>query len=78
MARKADIITSNHGTIWSFHGNSRRGKGWLERNLAEHAGEYNTAHAEARFAFDIAMGAMQDGLRLQDAATGRFARLPAA
>jgi hypothetical protein len=77
MARKADIITSDHGSIWSFAGCTKRGKAWLARNLADHAGEHHTAYAEARYAVDIAFGALHDGLRLQDAATGRFASLPA-
>lgn len=68
---KPDIITSNQGAIRTFCGNTRRGRAWIMRNIAD--SDMGAAVAEHRHGSDIVMGALNDGLRLQDAATGRFA-----
>lgn len=70
MTRKADIITSNQGFAVAFYGNSRRGREWLVDNCDWPVEGF----AEHRFAADIIMGAVADGLRVQDSDSGRFAR----
>jgi hypothetical protein len=72
MARKADIITTELHGLWSFVGNTRRGRAWLH----EWVSSESPIWGEHRQCYAIAIAALQDGLRLQDAATGRFARLP--
>jgi len=74
MTTKADIVTSNEGSLWIFLSKTRRGRNWLTRNVAD--SENGVAIAEHRYGFDIALGALNDGLRLQDTATGRFASSP--
>jgi hypothetical protein len=74
MTAKPDIITSEQHGLWSFRGASRRGKAWLRRNVPDT--EYDIVAAEHPYGMDIACVALRDGLRLQDAATGRFASLP--
>jgi hypothetical protein len=72
MTRKADIITAEWNGLWSFEGNTRRGRAWLQRWVSSESPIWG----EHRPCFDIACGALRDGLRLQDATTGRFAALP--
>lgn len=74
MSRKADIVTSDEGSIWRFVAATRKGWNWLLDNCE---GAYDSqVICEHRYGFDIACGALRDGLRLQDADTRRFARLP--
>lgn len=68
--KKADIVTSDHGFAVSFYAITKRGQEWLEDNYDWPTGGL----AEHRYATDIILGAVADGLHVQDAATGNFAR----
>jgi hypothetical protein len=71
---KADIIMANGGSIWAFNAGTLRGRSWLLENCE---GAYDTrVLVEHRYGYDIAIGAMRAGLKLQDANTGRVARMP--
>ena len=69
MARKADILTTNHGTIIALAPNSRRGRQWLDTHVAAAP----VIYAEHSYGIDIIFGALSDHLRVQDTATGNFA-----
>jgi hypothetical protein len=68
-----DIITSNLGSIVSLQGNSPRGERWLAENVD--FPDYAPGVVEHRYAYDIMVGAIAAGLVLQDADTGRIARI---
>lgn len=69
---KADIITSEWHGLWSFEGNTKRGQAWLQHWVSSESPIWG----EHRPSFDIACAALHNGLRLQDATSRRFARLP--
>ncbi len=66
---KADIITTNLDSIITFEAGTRKGRKWLTANV--NADEQIVC--EHRFADDIMRGALDDGMRLQDGATGMVA-----
>jgi hypothetical protein len=69
---KADIISTNHGSIISLTAGTKRGRAWMRDHvLAEGRGE--TVHCEHRYGIDILQGAKADGLRLQDSSSGKMA-----
>ena len=64
---RADIVTTFTGSIIMFAGTTAHGRRWLTRNIG------HERMAEHRFGVDIIHGAINDGLRVQDAASGRIA-----
>lgn len=74
--QKADIVTSCEGSLWIFLSRTRKGRNWINRNISD--AENGAAIAEHRYGFDIALGAINDGLCLQDSATGQFATIDSA
>lgn len=60
-----DIEVTNHGTLFSFHARTERGKTWLVQSCQSES--YNwlghaTLCVEHRYAEAIALGAIADGL----------------
>ncbi len=64
--RRPDILTANLGTIWTFTSTTLKGSHWLSRHIRPRV-------CEARYGTDICVGALNAGLVLQDAHTGRVA-----
>ena len=74
-----DISSRNLGTIVTIEGLTRRGIRWLRRNVHAaglQSGLETGCDCDHRYAVDILQGALDAGLVLQDAATGRIAKLP--
>lgn len=65
---RADIQTTNHGSIWTFYPLTARGRRWLKDWLR---GETVCEH---RHGYLIVQGMLQAELVIQDTATGRLAR----
>jgi hypothetical protein len=64
--KKVDIIVENHGTLFLFKGASQEGQVWLETNLDPECQKWGEAFVvEHRYAKDIAVGAVADGLTVQ-------------
>jgi hypothetical protein len=59
-----DITVENHGSIFLFRPESDAGKSWLEDNTD---GQWfgNALAVEHRFAYDLAQGALNDGLEVE-------------
>lgn len=70
-ARKADIISTNYGTILAIAGNTKRGRQWLRAHVDGARNCNDCVSAEHRYGIDILQGAIAAGLQLQDSATGR-------
>ena len=64
---QADIVTSFYGSIVTFDPQTAKGRRWLTRNIG------HERMAEHRYGIDIIHGAINDGLRVQDAQSGRIA-----
>jgi len=64
MKRKqTDIQVINAGSIFLFEPQTDVGTGWLSDNLAEDCGRYGISYVvEHGYAWDIAQGAIADGL----------------
>lgn len=75
---QTDFTSANHGTIVTLTAVSPAALAWCDENLCGEELEPHIAsiNIEARYFFDIACGILNDGLRLMDSATGRFAALP--
>lgn len=58
---QADISVSNEGSIFMFYPLTTEGKGWLEENT-DGMWLGNGLAVEHRFAWDLAQGAIEDGL----------------
>lgn len=65
--QRADIVTTFSGSIILFAGTTPQGKRWLTRSIG------HERCAEHRYGIDIIQGAINDGLRVQDAQSGRIA-----
>ena len=68
---QADLLTTNCGSIISIEAATRRGKRWLADNVPD--SHYGTADCDHRCGIDILLGAIRDGLVLEDTETGRTA-----
>ena len=69
---KADILTTNLGTIWTFEALSAVGRQWMRIHVDSNRNTPGYVQCEHRFGFDIAIGALDAGLTLQNARTGRM------
>ncbi len=59
----ADIIVTNHGSLFMLHAHTRRAHAWLNEHLSEDAQWLGDAVAvEPRYVQDIVAGAQRDGL----------------
>lgn len=58
-----DIQVTNHGTLFTFQPMTERGIWWLNRYVLPTEGQLIVC--EHRFAWDIAAGAIDDGLEVQ-------------
>lgn len=65
---KADIISTNHGSIIAIAALSRKGRRWLAENV-DATGEQ--VYCDHRNGVEILLAARDAGLRLQDSTTGR-------
>lgn len=73
----ADFISSNQGSIVLLTPISDDAFAWCDDNLAADAESFSGSIAvESRMFFDIAYALLEDGLTMQDAASGRMASLP--
>lgn len=70
---KADLITTNYGTIIAITGNTGKGRRWLRHNVEDARNGCDTVNAEHRYGIDIIIGAVNAGLRCQDSETGHIA-----
>lgn len=62
----ADITVTNHGTIFTFVGETDSGSEWLADHLPEDCPMMGGAYCvEHRYARDIAKGAQADGLDVE-------------
>jgi hypothetical protein len=65
MAKPIDISAEDHGSIFLLRAMSRRGRDWIEQHVSEDRQEWGGAIVvEHRYVFDIAHGAIADGLRV--------------
>lgn len=71
-----DFISANHGTIISLTPMTDAAHEWAASNLAADPDLPGAVNVEPRYFLDIACGLLNDGLTLQDSATGRMAELP--
>jgi hypothetical protein len=63
--RQMDIIIENHGTIFLLRAVTQQGQVWLETNLDQSGEKWGEAYVvEHRYAEDIALGAVRDGLKV--------------
>lgn len=74
MARRADIQSTNHGSLITIEPLTQRGTEWIAENVdSVEAMNGDAFHAEYRMALDILEGALSAGLTLRDATTNRTA-----
>lgn len=59
-----DIRVENHGSIFLFWPVTETGRDWLSENVQD-VSDLCPVYCEARFAWDIAQGAISDGLEVQ-------------
>ena len=60
-----DIRIDNHGSLFLFHGVTQDGQVWLETHLDPEVQKCGEAFVvEHRYANDIAVGAVADGLKV--------------
>ena len=63
---KPDITVQNHGSIFLFVPETRRGRTWINENVQDDAQWWaNALVVEHRYAMDLASGMMADGLRVK-------------
>jgi hypothetical protein len=61
-----DVSVSNHGTIFLFQPLTDAARGWIEENVVGETQWFGSALAvEHRYARDLAVGMIRDGLRLE-------------
>jgi hypothetical protein len=66
MAKLIDITAEDHGSIFLLRGATRRGRRWIEEHISDERQEWCGAIVvEHRYIFDIARGAIADGLRVR-------------
>lgn len=63
-----DVQVANLGSIWTFYPATRRAELWIRKHTG---GE---TIAEARYAWDIVQGMLDDGMVLLDTQSGRLAQ----
>jgi hypothetical protein len=68
---KADLVSTNSGSIISIAADTHRGRVWMARYVA--GGRAGSVDCDHRYGVDILQGAIADGLTLRDAATGQIA-----
>lgn len=73
-ALKADLVSTNLGSIILITPHTARGRAWMRLNVPDSRETPDGAvDCDHRFGVDILLGAMGAGLRLQDSETGRTA-----
>jgi hypothetical protein len=75
MKRKhIDIETTFYGSIVTIAALTRRAQGWMAKHVHGLAPRQSVVHCDHREGVNIAQGALDFGLALRDAPTGRIAR----
>lgn len=66
MKQKADVVVTNHGTIFTFLPQTDAAREWCNEHLPDDAQMFGDAYVvEHRYAGDIADGMAGDGLILE-------------
>jgi hypothetical protein len=66
MARVADLLVHDHGSIYLLRATSRCGQSWIDERISDDRQEWGGAIiVEHRFIGDIVRGAIGDGLEVQ-------------
>jgi len=76
MILTADIISLDRGGIVLLYADTAIGRDWLADHVGpctRYGGGYAIDHG---YVGDIIIGALEDGLTVQDSATGRYAHAP--
>jgi len=69
---KADLLTTNHGSIITIQPNSSKGKQWMSAHVPDsRRWPSRTVDCDHRCGIDILLGAIAAGLHLRDTTTGR-------
>lgn len=71
-----DFVSANHGTIVTLSPLTDAARDWVAANIAPDPELSEVVNIEPRYFLDIAYGLLEDGLTMQDAATGVMASLP--
>jgi hypothetical protein len=76
MAKPIDITAEDHGSIFIVRGATRRGRRWIEQHVSRDGfhPDWPTLVVEHRFLFDLARGAIADGLRVRRLFNGYTAK----
>ncbi len=77
MVLTADVIAVDRGGIVLLYADTAIGRDWLADHVAPGCARYGGGYAvDHRFVADIITRALEDGLTVQDGATGRYAHAP--
>ena len=64
--KTVDVIVENHGTVFLFHLYTPDAREWVELNVDPNAMFFgDSLTVEHRYAYDLAMGMLNDGLTVR-------------